>query len=183
MPGNPAFPFWRVHTGWLWFAGHASGNSAPPAESFNIFKETKGLLSLCSQDCAYIVLRNYDSRRLHPSQSELTETLRGELKGSLLGVLDQTVHPWESDASANGFSSAIAGVDRIRKRQDGVAYFVSHSMLRAELQAALKPLSDLETSYKPHSDAGHANRRDLVANAGNLLRLPAVEKVIKERRR
>jgi DNA mismatch repair protein MutS len=109
---------------------------------------------------------------------ELTETLRGELKGSLLGVLDQTVTPMGKRRVRQWVSQPLLDVDRIRKRQDGVAYFVSHSMLRAELQAALKPLSDLERLTN-RILSGHAQPRDLVAMRETLLRLPAVEKVIK----
>jgi DNA mismatch repair protein MutS len=109
---------------------------------------------------------------------ELTETLRGELKGSLLGVLDQTVTPMGKRRIRQWVSQPLLDVDRIRKRQDGVAYFVSHSMLRAELQAALKPLSDLERLTN-RILSGHAQPRDLVAMRETLLRLPAVEKVIK----
>jgi DNA mismatch repair protein MutS len=109
---------------------------------------------------------------------ELTETLRGELKGSLLGVLDQTVTPMGKRRIRQWVSQPLLDVEHIRKRQDGVAYFVSHSMLRAELQAALKPLSDLERLTN-RILSGHAQPRDLVAMRDTLGRLPAVENVIK----
>ena len=109
---------------------------------------------------------------------ELTETLRGEIKGSLLGVLDQTVTPMGKRRIRQWVSQPLLDVDRIRKRQDGVAYFVSHSMLRAELRAALKPLSDLERLTN-RILSGHAQPRDLVAMRETLLRLPAVEQVIR----
>jgi DNA mismatch repair protein MutS len=111
---------------------------------------------------------------------ELTETLRGELKGSLLGVLDQTVTPMGKRRIRQWVSQPLLDVERIRKRQDGVAYFVLQSMLRTELQAALKPLSDLERLTN-RILSGHAQPRDLVAMRETLLRLPAVEKVIKEK--
>jgi DNA mismatch repair protein MutS len=75
-------------------------------------------------------------------------------------------------------SQPLLDVEHIRKRQDGVAYFVSHSMLRAELKAALKPLSDLERLTN-RILSGHAQPRDLVAMRDTLTRLPAVENVIK----
>lgn len=109
---------------------------------------------------------------------ELTETLRGELKGSLLGVLDQTVTPMGKRRIRQWVSQPLLDVERIHKRQDGVAYFVSHSMLRVELQAALKPLSDLERLTN-RILSGHAQPRDLVAMRDTLARLPAVENVIK----
>ena len=75
---------------------------------------------------------------------ELTETLRGDIKGSLLGVLDQTVTPMGKRRIRQWVSQPLLDVNRIRKRQDGVSYFVYRAMLRAEMRATLKPLSDLE---------------------------------------
>jgi DNA mismatch repair protein MutS len=111
---------------------------------------------------------------------ELTETLRGDVKGSLLGVLDQTVTPMGKRRIRQWVSQPLLDVDRICKRQDGVAHFISHSMLRAELRAALKPLSDLERLTN-RILSGHAQPRDLVATRETLMRLPAVEQVLKEK--
>ena len=77
---------------------------------------------------------------------ELTETLRGGmLKGSLLGVLDQTVTPMGKRLMRQWVSKPLLDVERIRHRQDGVeSISTTTGMLRAELRAALKPLGDLE---------------------------------------
>ena len=64
---------------------------------------------------------------------ELTETLRGEIKGSLLGVLDRTVSPMGKRRIRQWVSQPLLNIDRIRMRQDGVEYFVGHSMIRTEL--------------------------------------------------
>lgn len=106
---------------------------------------------------------------------ELTETLRGELNGSLLGVLDQAVTPMGKRLIRQWVSQPLLEVARIHKRQDGVAYFFSHSMLRAELRASLKPLSDLERLTN-RILSGHAQPRDLVAMRETLTKLPIVEK-------
>ena len=108
---------------------------------------------------------------------ELTETLRGEIKGSLLGVLDRTVTPMGKRRIRQWVSQPLLDVERVCKRQDGVAYFVSHSLLRAELRSALKPLSDLERLAN-RILSGHALPRDLVALRGTLIMLPAVQKVL-----
>ena len=108
---------------------------------------------------------------------ELTETLRGEIKGSLLGVLDRTVTPMGKRRIRQWVSQPLLDVERVCKRQDGVAYFVSHSLLRAELRSALKPLSDLERLAN-RILSGHAFPRDLVALRGTLIMLPAVQKVL-----
>lgn len=108
---------------------------------------------------------------------ELTETLRGEIKGSLLGVLDRTVTPMGKRRIRQWVSQPLLDVDRVCKRQDGVAFFVSHSLLRTELRAALKPLSDLERLTN-RILSGHALPRDLVALRSTLTMLPAVQKVL-----
>ncbi|HEX7975461.1 MAG TPA: DNA mismatch repair protein MutS [Anaerolineales bacterium] len=105
---------------------------------------------------------------------ELTETLRGgSVKGSLLGVLDQTVTPMGKRLILQWVSKPLLDVARIRKRQDGVTYFFEHGMLRAELRAALKPLGDLERLTN-RIVGGSAQPRDLVAARATLSRLPAL---------
>jgi DNA mismatch repair protein MutS len=107
---------------------------------------------------------------------ELTETLRGEIKGSLLGVLDHTVTPMGKRLIRQWVSQPLLDVDRIRQRQDGVEFFFSRSMLRAEVRAALKPLADLERLVN-RVVSGHAQPRDLVAMRETLQRLPAIEEI------
>ena len=107
---------------------------------------------------------------------ELTETLRGEITGSLLGVLDQTVTPMGKRLIRQWASQPLLDIAQILERQDGVEFFVSHSMVRAELRASIRPLSDLERLTN-RVMSGHAQPRDLVAMRETLLGLPLVEKV------
>ncbi len=104
---------------------------------------------------------------------ELTETLRGETKNSLLGVLDQTVTPMGKRLMRQWVSQPLLDVARIRARQEGVQFFFDRSMLRAEIRSALKPLADLERLVN-RILSGHAQPRDLVAMRETLMRLPAV---------
>jgi DNA mismatch repair protein MutS len=104
---------------------------------------------------------------------ELTETLHGGNKGSLLGVLDLTVTPMGKRLMGQWVSQPLLDVDRIRARQEGVELFVTRSMLRAELRAALKPLSDLERLVN-RILSGHAQPHDLVALQETLILLPAI---------
>ena len=104
---------------------------------------------------------------------ELTETLRGEIKGSLLSVLDQTVTPMGKRLMRAWVSQPLLDVDKIKVRQDGVAYFFDHGMTRAELRAALKPLADLERLVN-RVMSGNAQPRDLVATRNTLEQLPKV---------
>jgi DNA mismatch repair protein MutS len=104
---------------------------------------------------------------------ELTEALQGGKKGSLLGVLDHTVTPMGKRLIGRWVSQPLLDVNRIRERQDGVHFFTSRSMLRAELISALKPLADLERLVN-RIISGNAQPRDLVSLREILIRLPSI---------
>jgi DNA mismatch repair protein MutS len=111
---------------------------------------------------------------------ELTETLRGEIKGSLLFVLDQTVTPMGKRLMRAWVSQPLLDVSKIKLRQDGVAYFFDNGMTRAEVRAALKPLADLERLIN-RILAGHAQPRDMVAMRNTLMQLPKAVEALDER--
>ena len=105
------------------------------------------------------------------------QALRGERKGSLLGMLDQTVTPMGKRMIHQWVSQPLLIVERIRRRQNGVQYFFDDSMKRAELRAALKPLADLERLVN-RVLAGYAQPRDLVAMRDTLSRLSNILNII-----
>jgi DNA mismatch repair protein MutS len=104
---------------------------------------------------------------------ELIETLRGETKGSLLGVLDQTVSPMGKRLMGQWVSQPLLDMSRILSRQEGVEFFFTRSLLRTELRSALKPLADLERLVN-RILSGHAQPRDLVTLQVTLACLPAI---------
>jgi DNA mismatch repair protein MutS len=108
---------------------------------------------------------------------ELTETLRGEIKGSLLGVLDDTITPMGKRLLRQWVSQPLLDLSKILNRQNGVEFFFSTGMLRAELRAELKPLADLERLTN-RILSGHAQPRDLVALRETLKRIPAISAVL-----
>ncbi len=110
---------------------------------------------------------------------ELTETLRGDLKGSLLGTLDHTVSPMGKRLLRQWVSQPLLDLPKIQTRQNGVGYFFSNGMLRAELRATLKPLADLERLTN-RILSGHAQPRDLVALRETLRLLPQVRQSFPE---
>jgi len=110
---------------------------------------------------------------------ELTETLRGDIKGSLLSVLDHTVTPIGKRLMRAWVSQPLLDVARINARQNGVATFFDNGMTRAEVRAALKPLADLERLVN-RIIAGHAQPRDLVAMRNTLGQLPKVKDAVGE---
>ncbi len=104
---------------------------------------------------------------------ELTETLRGEVKGSLLSVLDHTVTPMGKRLMRNWVSQPLLDTEKIGRRQDHIQYFFDSGMRRAEVRAALKPLADLERLVN-RVTAGHAQPRDLASLRYTLEQLPGV---------
>ncbi len=103
---------------------------------------------------------------------ELTETLRGgQTRGSLLGVLDHTTTPMGARMLRQWVSQPLLDGGLIRRRHDRVAAFHAHGLLRAEILAALKPLSDVERITN-RVVAGSAQPRDLVALRETLSALP-----------
>jgi DNA mismatch repair protein MutS len=105
---------------------------------------------------------------------ELTETLHGEVKGSLLGTLDYTVTPMGKRLLRQWVSQPLLDLPKIQSRQNGVEYFYSTGMTRAELRGALKPLADLERLTN-RILSGHAQPRDLVALRETLRRIPDIQ--------
>jgi len=109
---------------------------------------------------------------------ELTATIRsGEVRGSLLGVLDQAITPMGKRLLRQWVSKPLVEVDHIRQRQDGVEFFFQDGLLRAELRAALKPLGDLERLTN-RVVTGIAQPRDLVALRSTLRQLPAMRRLL-----
>jgi DNA mismatch repair protein MutS len=111
---------------------------------------------------------------------ELTETIRGGAKrGALLGVLDHTVTPVGKRLIYQWVSKPLLNVDQVRRRQDGIAYFVAAGLVRAELRQALKRLGDLERLVQ-RVVGGTAQPRDLVAIRNTLQHIPTLRDLLPE---
>ena len=109
---------------------------------------------------------------------ELTETLRGgQVKGSLLGVIDHAVTPMGRRLVKQWVSQPLLDVSAIRQRQEGVGQFFEDGLLRSELRAALKPLNDLERLTN-RVVGGSAQPRDLLAMRATLQRLPGLSDLL-----
>jgi DNA mismatch repair protein MutS len=103
---------------------------------------------------------------------ELTETIRGgTVKGTLLGVLDYTITPMGKRYLRQWVNKPLLDVERIKQRQNEIAYFFTNGLKRAELRASLKPFGDLERLTN-RILAGTALPRDLVALRSTLTLLP-----------
>jgi DNA mismatch repair protein MutS len=103
---------------------------------------------------------------------ELTETLRsGELRGSLLGVLDETLTPMGRRTIRQWLMKPRLDAVEIGRRLDHVQSAVEDGLWRAEVRQALRPLSDLERLTN-RARAGIASPRDLAALRQTLRSLP-----------
>jgi len=111
---------------------------------------------------------------------ELTETIRrGRVEGSLLGILDRTVTPMGGRMLRQWVSKPLLNVEEIRRRHEGVEFFVEKSILRAEMRAQLEAVQDLERLTN-RVVGGSAQPRDLVGIRDTLEHLPELEALLQE---
>ncbi len=104
---------------------------------------------------------------------ELTETLRGGTRGSLLEVLDVCATPMGRRLLRQWVSKPLLDLEAIQLRQAGVAHLHAEGLPRAELRAALRPLGDLERLAN-RVLGGSAQPRDLAAIRETLAALPGL---------
>ena len=93
---------------------------------------------------------------------ELTRSLSGERKGSLLACLTETVTAAGTRLLADVVAAPLADAAAINARLDVVSFFHDNETLLQELQAALKAMPDLERSLA-RITADRGGPRDLGA--------------------
>jgi DNA mismatch repair protein MutS len=93
---------------------------------------------------------------------ELTTTLGGERKGSLLHLLDVTQTSMGARSLRRRLLAPLTQIDAIRRRHDAVQAFVEDSELRRRVRAELKSIADLER-LATRASLGIATPRDLGA--------------------
>ncbi|MGC9521671.1 MAG: DNA mismatch repair protein MutS [Anaerolineae bacterium] len=75
---------------------------------------------------------------------EITETLRREKHGSLLGVLDETITPMGGRLLLTRLAQPLLDISALEARLDEVEGFYGDGLLRAETRDLLKRVPDLE---------------------------------------
>ncbi len=105
---------------------------------------------------------------------EITETLRREKRGSLLGVLDMTATPMGGRLLLNRLAHPLLDIPELEARLDQVAGFVADGVRRAQVRQLLKRVSDLERMTN-RVLAGRAAPRDLVGIRAALETAPALQ--------
>ena len=91
---------------------------------------------------------------------ELTRTLSGERRGSLLDAIDSTVTSAGSRLLAQRLAAPLTDAAAIARRLDAVAAFVANSSSREELRATLRAAPDLSRALARLS-VGRGGPRDL----------------------
>lgn len=98
---------------------------------------------------------------------ELSRTLSGERRGSLLHAIDRTVSGAGARLLADRLAAPLADPDAIRDRLDAVDFFLAETTLRARLRRDLAGAPDMARALTRVSlDRG--GPRDLAAIAGGL---------------
>ncbi len=109
---------------------------------------------------------------------ELTETIRrGEINGSLLSILDQSITPMGHRLIRQWVSKPLLDLEMIKTRQKVVGFFFENSMVRLGLRSLLQHLGDLERLAN-RVTSGNALPRDLVALRSIIARLPEIKNIL-----
>ena len=111
---------------------------------------------------------------------ELTETLRAkEKKGTLLWVLDKTHTPMGGRLLRSWLEKPLLDASEITRRQNAVEELVKNTILRGDLEDALKYVTDLER-VMTRIVTGTVNCRDLLGLSGGLRALPEVKRLLQQ---
>lgn len=104
---------------------------------------------------------------------ELTETLTGERKGSLLSVIDRTVTGAGARLLAGRLAAPLTDPQAIATRLDMVEYFAERGSVRDVAREALRRCPDIERALSRLS-LGRGGPRDLAAMRDGLGQIPVL---------
>src|SRR6202789_975800 len=99
---------------------------------------------------------------------ELTRTLAGERRGSLLDAIDCTVTPAGSRLLAQRLAAPLTDSDGIARRLDAIAAFVADSALRDHIRTTLRTAPDMSRALARLS-VGRGGPRDLAGLRDGIL--------------
>jgi DNA mismatch repair protein MutS len=123
---------------------------------------------------AFMTLDQYSRRNL-----EIVRTARGELKGSLLSVLDATRTPMGARLLRHWLAMPLLDLAELERRQDTIAAFNQDVVLSQEVARILARLPDVERLAN-RCVQRIASPRDLVALKVALEQLPLLALVMQE---
>jgi len=108
---------------------------------------------------------------------ELTQTLTGERRGSLLAVIDRTVTGAGARLLATHLNAPLTDAGKINERLDAVTFFVTARAAREKLRAGLAACPDIERALSRLS-LGRGGPRDLAAMRDALGQIPALRAAV-----
>ncbi len=108
---------------------------------------------------------------------ELTRTLSGERRGSLLDVIDRTETGAGARLLASRLTSPLTDIHAIAARLDSVAFFVAQNPLRENICKALRQSPDLERALARLA-LGRGGPRDLASVRDALKQAEAIRSVL-----
>jgi len=108
---------------------------------------------------------------------ELTRTLTGERRGSLLAVLDRTVTGAGARLLAARLAAPLTDPAAIDRRLDAVQFFVASSRARNDLRETLRRIPDIDRALSRLA-LERGGPRDLAAIRDALLEVPAVRAAV-----
>ncbi len=120
--------------------------------------------------------------RMHLDQAtrrnlELLATMRGERRGSLLWVLDQTLTPMGGRLLRQWLLAPLTDIAAIGERLDAVEYLRERHSWRQSLEAELRAIGDLER-LNGRLAAGRVTPRDLTGLAVTLERIGRLKEAL-----
>ncbi|MBL4602350.1 MAG: DNA mismatch repair protein MutS [Emcibacteraceae bacterium] len=110
---------------------------------------------------------------------ELTRTLSGDKKGSLLATIDKTITGAGARLLGSYLSAPLTDKEEINKRLDLNSYFLNAEPLRIQLRGLLKSCPDLERAMSRLS-VGRGGPRDLAAVGVALDQAFTIRKIIEK---
>lgn len=108
---------------------------------------------------------------------ELTETLSGERRGSLLATIDRTVTGAGARQLAARLAAPLTDPAAIDRRLDSVGFFVENESVRAAIRDSLKRCPDVERALSRLS-LGRGGPRDLAAVRDALGQIPHLRNIL-----
>ncbi|MDO8445341.1 MAG: DNA mismatch repair protein MutS [Deltaproteobacteria bacterium] len=113
---------------------------------------------------------------------ELAANLQnGGKKGSLLGLMDETVTSMGGRKLRSWLNYPLMDVDRINERLDAVTELKERQLVRGRLRETLGGVYDIER-LNSRITLGSANAKDMVAMASSLKRIPEIRETLKTER-
>ncbi len=110
---------------------------------------------------------------------ELTETLTGERKGSLLSAIDRTATGPGARLLAEQLAAPLTDPKQVEERLDAVGFFVSAERLRQAVQACLRRCSDMARAMA-RLGVGRGGPRDLAALRDTLGETASLRALLRE---